>query len=78
MLVYPISFLYLPGSESPAATRLAGLVLGYAFLDAGEIDLTIKRLAAAQRASALTAAFGRERIAARLRLGGATTSGCRS
>ena len=54
VLVYPISALCLPGSESPAVARSAGLVLGYASLDAREIDRGIKRLAAAVKELAWT------------------------
>lgn len=54
VLVYPISALCLPGSESPAAARSAGLVLGYASLDAREIERGIKRLGAAVKELACT------------------------
>ncbi|MES2938721.1 MAG: PLP-dependent aminotransferase family protein [Pseudomonadota bacterium] len=47
--VYPVGPLYLPGQESEAAARPAGLVLGYALLDPGQIDRGAKRLAAAIR-----------------------------
>lgn len=46
-LIHPISSLYLSGTESDEATRSAGFVLGYASLDAREIEQGVKRLAAA-------------------------------
>nr|WP_205964715.1 PLP-dependent aminotransferase family protein [Ramlibacter agri] len=48
VLVYPLGALYLP-QRATAAKRPAGLVLGYALLDPGEIELGIKRLAVAMR-----------------------------
>lgn len=50
VLVYPIGPLYLPRERaSPPERRPAALVMGYAALDIGQIDLGIKRLAAALR-----------------------------
>jgi GntR family transcriptional regulator/MocR family aminotransferase len=47
VLVYPLSPLYLPQSAAEAAERPAGLVMGYALLEPAQIDLGVRRLAAA-------------------------------
>ncbi|GAB3762139.1 PLP-dependent aminotransferase family protein [Ramlibacter monticola] len=45
--VYPVSPLYLPQRDGTAASRPAGLILGYALLSPEQIDRGVKRLAAA-------------------------------
>jgi GntR family transcriptional regulator/MocR family aminotransferase len=49
VLVYPVGPLYLPRRGAAARGRMAGLLLGYALLNAEQIERGVRRLAAAIR-----------------------------